>query len=229
VVSSDSEPPNFVLVGLDQVDLKVGDTFVDEKALAIDTVDGNLSHKIVITGEVDTSKAGVYELTYDVMDSSYNSAPSLTRTVTVSEDAGSPLDVWLNEKLPGASADDKKYLADPDNDGLENFLEFALNGDPSKAEQSSDLIQITSSGSLKITFLRLKASVGANLTYKVELATDLVSKNWDESAVTVELSAQQDDLQGTDYERVEATANTAIDNEPAGMQFIRVTVTGPDQ
>ena len=229
VVSNDSEPPVLTLQGLAQVDLKVGDAFVDEKALAIDQVDGNLSGHVVITGEVDTSKVGVYELTYDVMDTSYNSAPSVTRTVTVSEDTGSPLDVWIEAKLSGASADDKKYTADPDKDGLENLLEYALDGNPSVGEQSSDLIAIDSSGSLKITFKRLKASVGANLTYKVELATDLVTKNWNESAVTVELSAQQDDLQGTDYERVEATAKTSIDSESAGKQFIRIIVIGPDQ
>lgn len=54
-------------------------------ATAIDDKDGDITNKIVITGNVDTSKEGTYIITYTVEDSSKNSATA-TRTVIVEND-----------------------------------------------------------------------------------------------------------------------------------------------
>ena len=51
---------------------------------AIDFEDGNITDKIVVSGDVDTSKAGEYELTYEVTDKNGNKS-SITIIITVIE------------------------------------------------------------------------------------------------------------------------------------------------
>ena len=72
-----------VINGVTNKQISVGDKF-DALAgvTATDKEDGDLTSKIVVTGSVDTSKAGTYTLTYTVTDS--NSATTkATSTVTV--------------------------------------------------------------------------------------------------------------------------------------------------
>ncbi|MGL4656794.1 MAG: glycosyl hydrolase family 18 protein [Sarcina sp.] len=74
VVEDEVTPPEEntapVLNGVKDVEIKVGDKF-DPKAgiTANDKEDGDLTSKIKVTGQVDTSKAGKYTLTYSVTDS----------------------------------------------------------------------------------------------------------------------------------------------------------------
>lgn len=78
----DKEAPVITLKGKEKITIKVGDTYKDEGATAKDNKDGDLTSKIVVTGKVDTSKKGVYVITYTVEDAAKNKATK-TRTVTV--------------------------------------------------------------------------------------------------------------------------------------------------
>ena len=78
--NTDTVPPVITLNGDVNITLKVGDTYTEEGARATDDKDGNVS--IVIKGTVDTSKAGIYTVTYSAKDSAGNEATA-TRTVTV--------------------------------------------------------------------------------------------------------------------------------------------------
>ena len=60
--------------------LEVGESFTDPGASATDAVDGNLN--VSISGTVDTTKLGIYTLTYTASDLSGNSV-KVTRTVRV--------------------------------------------------------------------------------------------------------------------------------------------------
>lgn len=80
----DKEKPEIKLNGSSTITINVGDKFTDPGATATDKKDGDLTNKIVITGKVDTSKAGTYKITYTVEDSAKNKA-SATRTVIVKE------------------------------------------------------------------------------------------------------------------------------------------------
>ena len=71
------------LKGNASIALAVGDSFTDPGYSAIDVVDGNLTSRIVVTGTVDSNKAGTYTLTYNVSDTGGNKAEPVTRTVTV--------------------------------------------------------------------------------------------------------------------------------------------------
>jgi hypothetical protein len=80
--STDTTPPVVTLNGDAALQINVGDSFTDPGATATDTVDGNLTAKIVETGSVDTTTAGLYTLTYTATDAAGNSA-SVSRVVTV--------------------------------------------------------------------------------------------------------------------------------------------------
>ena len=131
--------------------------------------------------------------------------------------------------MAALSADKQTLDADPDGDGLANLLEYALGKNPVAAD-ALGITADTSSGSLSITFIRVKASIDTTLTYKVELASTL--SDWAEANVTLTGALQgvdQADLpDGNDfatskYERVKATANTDIAGSN-GKQFLRMTV-----
>ncbi len=78
----DLTPPFITLNGSSSMSVNQGSNFVDPGATATDNVDGNLTGSIVISGTVDTSRAGTYALIYTVTDAAGNSA-SVTRTVAV--------------------------------------------------------------------------------------------------------------------------------------------------
>ena len=62
----------------------VGDEFDPlDDVTAVDNVDGDIKSKLEIVGEVDTTKPGVYVLTYKVKDKAGNRALEKTVTVTV--------------------------------------------------------------------------------------------------------------------------------------------------
>jgi len=78
----DTTPPVIKLNGQEVVTVVQNEKFNDPGATAIDNKDGNITSKIIVKGKVDTSKVGVYTLTYEVTDSSGNKATK-TRTVKV--------------------------------------------------------------------------------------------------------------------------------------------------
>ncbi len=82
LVAIDQRP---VISGADGISISVGDTFDPKQGVtASDPEDGDLTSKIRVTGSVDTSKAGTYNLVYTVADSQGVST-SVQRTVTVTK------------------------------------------------------------------------------------------------------------------------------------------------
>jgi len=229
VVSNDTTPPTISLIDLPELEVELNADFTDPGATANDNQDGDISAKIVYGGTVDTTKAGVYTLTYDVEDLSYNAATQVTRTVTVGNptEPTDPLEQWVTEHLSTAPVEQQDPMADPDFDQITNFLEYALGGNPNNQDQAGTLPELKhDTGSLQITFLRLKASVDPDITYTAELTTDLVNGTWSDANVTTTVNADQNGVPAN-YEKVTATANVAIDDEPEGQQFLRITVKRP--
>mgnify|MGYP006291378945 CR=1 FL=1 len=79
---TDTTPPVITLISGKYITLNVGDVWNDPGAVAIDEVDGEVP--VYISGTVDTSMVGIYELTYAARDRSDNLA-TVTRTVTVTD------------------------------------------------------------------------------------------------------------------------------------------------
>jgi len=73
--------PVITLIGDAYVTVEEGDDWTDPGAEVTDDEDSDLEY--TVTGEVDTSTAGVYELVYNAEDSDGNQAEPVTRTVEV--------------------------------------------------------------------------------------------------------------------------------------------------
>ena len=74
-----------VISGIDSVTIKVGDTFDPiNGVIATDVEDGDLTDKIIVLGNVDTTKAGEYTITYQVTDSDNNTTEHI-RTIIVED------------------------------------------------------------------------------------------------------------------------------------------------
>ncbi|KPK47189.1 MAG: hypothetical protein AMS22_16965, partial [Thiotrichales bacterium SG8_50] len=84
VIYEDRTPPQITLVGDNPQTITQGGPYVELGASATDNVDGDLTGAIVIDDSaVDTSTIGSYDVTYDVQDSSGNSATTMIRSVDV--------------------------------------------------------------------------------------------------------------------------------------------------
>ncbi len=64
--------------------LEVGEKYIEPGYQVYDNIDQNLNDKVIVTGKVDTSKPGVYEITYSVVNSQ-NVTTTVKRIVTVVE------------------------------------------------------------------------------------------------------------------------------------------------
>ncbi|MFV1872539.1 MAG: immunoglobulin-like domain-containing protein [Oleiphilus sp.] len=86
VIVSDTGTPSITLLGNNPIEHELGNTFTDPGATASDAIDGDISANIVIGGDtVNENLTGTYTITYDVVDSASNPAPTQTRVVNVSD------------------------------------------------------------------------------------------------------------------------------------------------
>lgn len=84
LIYKDIDPPVITLKGNSTVYVTLGESYTETGYEVSDNCDSSLTDKVSVTGSVDTNKAGTYELTYSVVDSSGNNA-SVTRSVMVAE------------------------------------------------------------------------------------------------------------------------------------------------
>ena len=82
VTVQDITPPTISLKGDKNQYIKIGSTYSDPGFSALDTVDGDMTDKVQVSGSVDTSKVGSYTISYKVTDSSGNSN-SVSRQIYV--------------------------------------------------------------------------------------------------------------------------------------------------
>ena len=86
---------------------------------------------------------------------------------------------WIEENYP--TLDDKTSTGDPDNDGLENVLEYVLGGNPSLPDSGVAPTVNTSGNNLVFTFQRVDAAETSDINLIVEAGTNLTS--WPETYV----------------------------------------------
>ena len=87
VYHKDNVPPTISLIGDEVVNLKYGEKYQEYGAMASDNENENLTDKIIIFGEVNNKKDGIYLIKYFVRDNTGNLA-SVTRTVIVGKKTG---------------------------------------------------------------------------------------------------------------------------------------------
>ncbi len=83
IATDDFVSPIITLIGLSSVTIEVNSVYSDEGATASDYTDGDLTSSIVTVSTVSANTIGSYTVTYDVTDSSSNSAVQVVRTVNV--------------------------------------------------------------------------------------------------------------------------------------------------
>lgn len=165
-----------------------------------------LSSGGLLSGTATT--AGVYSLNLVAANGSLpNGTQAFTLTVL------SPFQKWQQDKFGSSAGDDAIAgpSADPDGDGLENLLEYALGLDPLLHGATTVVID-TATGALRLT--ATKNSAATDLTYVVEVSSDLT--NWTTSGTTVETNT--------------ASTLRVLDNTKltgANRRFIRLKVTKP--
>lgn len=101
---SDVEPPVVTLTGAAAMQVTVGDAFTDPGATATDDTDGDLTTHINVSGVVDATTAGLYELTYSATDAAGNTG-SASRVVTVVAPPPAPADTPPADASPADSTD----------------------------------------------------------------------------------------------------------------------------
>ncbi|MDD2518673.1 MAG: DUF5011 domain-containing protein, partial [Bacilli bacterium] len=79
------DAPIITLIGNNPVVIREGDGYLDLGATAYDSTDGDLTDKIVITSNVNINVPGKYIVDYNVTDSDGNKAPTVSRSVIVTE------------------------------------------------------------------------------------------------------------------------------------------------
>ena len=80
---NDPIAPEITLLGDAHIMLQQKETYKEAGFTAMDNCDGDLTEKVTVSGEVDTTNAGTYTLTYTVEDS-YGNVATAQRTVFVS-------------------------------------------------------------------------------------------------------------------------------------------------
>ena len=69
---ADSEPPELIINGDDKKIVALGTDDLKDSATATDNIDGDITDKILVEGNVDTNNIGTYELAYRVTDNAGN-------------------------------------------------------------------------------------------------------------------------------------------------------------
>lgn len=78
----DTTKPVITLNGLSEVNIDLGDTYIEEGYTSIDNYDGNLTSSTKVNNNIDYSKEGNYQITYISVDSS-NNKKEIVRKVNI--------------------------------------------------------------------------------------------------------------------------------------------------
>ncbi len=100
VIVVDTTHPVITLTGEVMVKLVVGSNYEDEGATATDSLDGDLTPQIKVTGKVDVNKVGEYLIKYSVVDAAGNSSAELTRRIIVGDLIIDPIRIKIYNTNP---------------------------------------------------------------------------------------------------------------------------------
>ncbi|MBO5349456.1 MAG: DUF5011 domain-containing protein [Clostridia bacterium] len=95
----DTEAPVLTLTGESEINIAQDSTYQDLGCSAIDNYDGNITTKISIDTNIDTSELGTYTVNYTVKDSSGNES-KITRSVNVVKRGSKNISTKKNSGLP---------------------------------------------------------------------------------------------------------------------------------
>lgn len=146
IVYDDPIPPALELKGDAAVSLVLGSEYTEPGYTASDNCDGDITDRVTVTGEVDTTKAGTYTLTYTVRDS-YDNEVTATRKVTVL--ASEPESEKETLKPTESQKEEEEERVDPENPvGGVIYLTF----DDGPGKNTGKLLDILAKYDVKASF-----------------------------------------------------------------------------
>lgn len=95
----DTQAPVLTLNGESEINIAQDSTYQDLGCTAIDNYDGDITTKITIESDIDTSALGTYTVNYKVQDSSGNES-KLTRSINVVKRGSKNISTKQNSGLP---------------------------------------------------------------------------------------------------------------------------------
>lgn len=119
----DSIVPELTLVGDSEINIEQDSKYKELGCIAKDNYDGDISSKITIDNNINTSNLGTYAVTYSVSDSSGNKS-SITRTVNVVKKGSGNISTAKNAGVPVLMY---HYFYDSENGGTgkdANYMEI---------------------------------------------------------------------------------------------------------
>ena len=121
--------------------LRVGDTYLEPGYTVIDSIDSNLTDKVIVKNEVDMSKEGIYRITYMVTNSTGVST-QVSRTVIV---MGSNISISLdNEKITNGSVGINVYVVD-------NYFDYMVVPNGERVSEKKYTYQVNENGEYKFS------------------------------------------------------------------------------
>ena len=96
----DTTSPVITLVGEAIVTVEVGSVYKEPGVAANDSVDGDLTSQIKVTGKVHVNKVGEYLIKYSVVDAAGNSSAELTRRIIVGDLIIDPIRIKIYNTNP---------------------------------------------------------------------------------------------------------------------------------
>ena len=164
VIVEDSTPPTISLIGSAEINLQVGDSYIDGGATAVDAHDGDVTADIVTVSSVDPSTVGVYYVTYTVSDNEGNNSQA-TRTVVV----GSPPVITLQGANPLQQEAGSTYVEL----GANAF--DATDGDVSDQISISESINTSILGSYSVQYSIIDSDGNSTVLYRAVEVSDTTS------------------------------------------------------
>lgn len=96
----DEIAPIITLNGEKEITVNLNDTYKDDGCKAEDNIDGDITSKVTITGEVDTKKEGEYTITYTVEDSSNNKTEETRKVIVKKQETTAVSSKTTNDSKP---------------------------------------------------------------------------------------------------------------------------------
>lgn len=171
-------------------------------------ISGTFKHVANGARTIDQDGSGSFVVTYSassVVLSSYNLPPA-------------NFSQWQNAHFTPAQLADPNIsgpLADPDHDGLNNLLEYALNADPNDPSSNHRPFETLDATNLSLTYTKVLGAT--DLTYAIEQSLDLVA--WSPVTPTNQILFDNGFVQTIQAEVPRSNA------EPGGKLFLRLSVT----
>ena len=242
-----------VINAVDKI-LTVGDTFdLKKDVTASDAEDGNLTDKIeVIRNEVDTGKAGTYEVTYKVTDSqgasstktimvtvnpkmeSLNEVPTIKaedKTITVGDKFNVKKDVTATDKEDGDLTDKIEVVKNDVDTTKPGTYEVVYKVTDSKGASKKKTIKVTVNP--KMEMLNEVPSISANdktitVGDKFDVKKDVTAKDTEDGELTDKIEVVKNDVDTTKPGTYEVVYKVTDSKGASTTKTIRVTVVKKD-